>query len=391
MGGRRLLLMHISPGSGHQRASYAVEQALRAADPDGEVTSVDASQYVSRPIRWAIAHTYRSLIRHQPDIWEYLYDNPSVHRRVEQFRALAHRYHSSKFGRMLETLQPDVIACTQAYPCGMVADFKRRYGLRTPLVGILTDYAPHVYWFHETVDHYVVPSAQVKARFLARGIAPARVHPLGIPIDPRFGAIEDRDAIAQQYGVDPTQPIILMMGGGSGFGPLREIIQSLDVLPQPYQLIVVTGSNHSLLRWIRVRKFRHRVRPVGYVHEIPRLMSLATMLISKPGGLTCAEALAKQVPLVIVNPIPGQEAYNARYLLGEGVAVQVAGPPMVRQTVRDLLENPERLAAMRERASTLARPHAAAATSALVLGLTNHRQSDDERDGQRIQVGAVAE
>ena len=371
MTGRRFLVMHITTNSGHHRASCAIEQTITSLDPSAAIANLDAFQYTSRFVRWAITRTYTSLIRHQPDVWEYLYDNPSVHRRLRQFRALLHRYQAAKLQRLLETVRPDAIACTQAYPCGMVADFKQQRNLRVPLVGVLTDYAPHLYWFHDTVDAYVVPSEQVKRRFVTRGIHPERVRVLGIPVDPRFLEPVDRVATAGRFGLNLEQPILLIMGGGSGFGQLREIVLSLDTLPHHCQFVVLAGTNRPLLSWLEGQRFRHRVRAVSYTEEIPQLMSIATLLVSKPGGLTTSEALAKRLPLVIVNPIPGQEAYNARFLLSQGAAVQAASVATVRQTVRDLLDSPEDLEALRQRNAELAHPAAARDIARLLCELAD--------------------
>ena len=371
MTGRRFLLLHITASSGHHRASCAIEHTVRRLDPLAHVQGVDAFQYTSRFVRWAISRSYLSLIRHQPDVWEYLYDNPAIHRRVQDLRSLLHRYQAAKLERLLESFRPDAIACTQAYPCGMVADFKKHYNIQIPLVGVLTDYAPHLYWFHETVDVYVVPSEQVKQRFLMRGVEASRVKVLGIPIDLAFLESGDREATARQFRLDPTQPVLLIMGGSGGFGQIRDIVLNLDTLPHPCQFVVVTGTNRSLLAWLQSQRFRHRVLPLGYTDDIPRLMDLATLLVSKPGGLTISEALAKRLPLVIVNPIPGQEAYNARFLVSQGAAVQAGSPETVRQTVRDLLENPEQLEALRRRNAELAHPTAALDIAKLLLELAD--------------------
>lgn len=371
MTGRRFLLMHITTSSGHHRASCAIEQAMRRLDPLAHIVSVDAFQYTSRFVREAIARLYVSLIRHQPDIWEYLYDNPSVHRPIERLRSLLHRYQAGKLQALLEQVRPDTIVCTQAYPCGMVADFKKHHGLAVPLVGVLTDYAPHLYWFHETVDIYIVPSEQVKQRFITRGVEAAKVRVLGIPIDLRFLEATDRAATARELGLDLAQPILLIMGGSGGFGQIRDIVLNLDTLPFSCQLVVVAGTNRSLLTWLQHQRFRHRVVPFGYTDQIHTLMDIATLLISKPGGLTTSEALARQLPLVIVNPIPGQEAYNARFLQSQGAALQAGSPQTVRQTVRDLLENPEQLEALRQRNGALAHPTASMDIATLLLTLAD--------------------
>lgn len=371
MAGRRFLLMHITTSSGHHHASQAIAEALKRLDPSATIVAIDAIEYVSRIVRWAIHRTYLSLIRHQPDVWEYLYDNPAIHKQVQKFRRLLQHYHTVKLQRLLETVRPDAIACTQAYPCGIVADFKKHHRVAIPLVGVLTDYAPHLYWFHDTVDVYVVPSEQVKRRFLTRGVDGSRVEVLGIPIDLRFADPVDVAEAARQFGLNPAHPMILVMGGGGGFGQLRDIVLSLDTLPGPCQLVVLAGTNRSLLAWLQAQRFRHRVLPLGYTEEVHKLMSLATLLVSKPGGLTTSESLAKHLPLVIVNPIPGQEAYNARFLLSQGAAVQAASPDTVRQTVRDVLENPDQLEAMRRRNAELAHPLAALDTASLLIELAD--------------------
>ena len=384
MAGRRFLLMHITTSSGHHHASRAIGQTLQRIDPSATALDLDAFQYVSPFVRWATTRTYSSLIRHQPDVWEYLYDNPAIHRRIQHFRALLHRYHAAKLQQLLETVRPDAIACTQAYPCGILADFKKHHGLSIPLVGVLTDYAPHLYWFHDTVDVYVVPSEQVKRRFLTKGVDASRVRVLGIPIDPRFLEPVDREAVARQFGLDLEQPIILVMGGGGGFGQLRDIVFDLDTLPYPCQLVVLAGTNRSLLAWLQAQRFRHRVLVLGYTEDVHRLMSIATLLVSKPGGLTTSESLAKHLPLVIVNPIPGKEAYNARYLLSQGAAVQASSPDTVRQTVRDLLENPDQLEALRRRNAELAHPGAALDTATLLIEL-----ADQYRGRRHTQAQAL--
>jgi processive 1,2-diacylglycerol beta-glucosyltransferase len=375
MAARRFLLLHITGRSGHHRASCAIAQTLSDLDPRAVVVNVDAFDYTSPFVRWAITRTYVSLIRHQPDIWEYLYDNPGVHRRIHYFRALLHRYQAAKFGRLLDEVRPDAIVCTQAYPCGIAADFKKHHGMSIPLIGVLTDYAPHLYWFHETVDTYVVPSEQVKRRFVTRGVDPSRVKVLGIPIDPRFAQQESRAEAVRHFGLDPSKPILLLMGGGTGFGQLRDIVRTLDTLPQPCQLVVIAGTNRQLLSWLQGQRYRHPVRILGYTDEVPTLMAAATLIVSKPGGLTTSEALARHLPLVIVNPIPGQEAYNARFLLSEGAAVQAVSPWTARQTVRDLLDNPEQLDAMRRRAAELAHPAAAQDIATLLFDMAGSLRS----------------
>ena len=371
MAGRRLLLMHVTTSSGHHHASRAIAQGLRRLDPQCQIINVDAFDYTSRFIRLAIMRSYLSIIRHQPDIWEYLYDNPTIHRRVQHLRYLLHRYHARKLQQLLETVQPHAIACTQAFPCGMVADFKHRHNLSIPLVGVLTDYAPHLYWLHETINAYVVPAEEMKQRFVSNGVNERRIEVLGIPVNPSFLDPVDRQTVYAQFGLDPKIPVILVMGGGGGFGPLRELMLSLDRLANPCQFVVLAGTNQALLAWFRHHRFQHRVLANGYVDAVPQLMAVSSLLITKPGGLTTAEALAKKVPLLIVTPIPGQEMCNARYLLAQGAAIQLESPQGGREVVARLLTDSQQLARLRENAERLAHPESALRIAKLLLELAD--------------------
>jgi processive 1,2-diacylglycerol beta-glucosyltransferase len=156
---------------------------------------------------------------------------------------------------------------------------------------------------------------------------------------------------------------------------MREIVLNLDLLPEACQFVVAAGTNRPLLAWLRNQRFRHRLLALGYTEAVPELMGIASLLVSKPGGLTTSEALAKHLPLVIVNPIPGQEAYNARFLLSQGAAVQASSTATVRQTVRDLLDNSERLEALRRRNAELAHPAAALEIAKLLRELADRHRA----------------
>jgi len=372
MAGRRILLMHVTTSSGHHHASRAIGQALRRLDPACQTISVDAFDYTSRFVRWAIMRSYYSVIRHYPDVWEYLYDNPDIHKRIRHFRKLLHRYHTRKLQRLLETVQPHAIVCTQAFPCGMVADYKQHHELMVPLVGVLTDYAPHVYWLHDTVDRYIVPAEEVKQRFVAHGVAEERIQAFGIPVEPRFLDPVDRAAVYREMGLEPDKPVVLVMGGGGGFGPMREMMLSLDRSPVPCQFVVLTGTNRALLNWFKEQRFQHRVQANGYVDSVPQLMEIASLIITKPGGLTTAESLAKRLPMMIVTPIPGQEMCNARYLLAQGAAVQVASPQSAGEVVTKLLgDGGAQLQELRGNVARLARPESALHAAQMLLELAD--------------------
>ncbi len=368
---QRILLMYITVRSGHYRAARAIEQAIRSLRPRADILTIDAFQYLNPVLARIVDRMYLSVIEKLPELWDYLYDNPNVVRRSERFRKLLHRYDSPRLQGLLEEWRPDVVACTQAFPCGLVADYFKEHGQATPLYGVLTDFTPHAYWVHERVDGYVVPSEKTALWLKERKIPAQRIHVLGIPIDPLFGDGPDPPLIRRRLQMQAGLPAVLLMGGGQGLGPILEAVEGLDRLRSALQLLVVTGSNESLYHRLikRAPAMRHPMQVFGHIDFVAELMSVAALIVTKPGGLTASEALAKGLPIIALDPIPGQEVKNGHFLSEEGAAVLVKNPRELPPVVERLLSDPERLKRMAASAQRLGRPGSAMETARLVLGL----------------------
>lgn len=366
----RILLMYITARSGHCQAARAVERGIRQLQPGAEILTIDAFQYLNPLLARMVDRMYLSLIQKRPELWEYLYDNPKVVERSQRLRTMLHRYDSPRLKGLLEDFRPEVIACTQAFPCGLVADYKSENGFKVPLYAVLTDFWPHAYWIHDRVDGYLVPADQTREWLSDRGVPSDRIHVTGIPIDPSFGEFPDPAAIRRRLQMDASMPAVLLMGGGQGLGPLLEAVDALDQLPQSFQLLAVTGTNETLYHRLitRAPNLRHPIQVFGHVDFIRDLMSVSVLIVTKPGGLTTSEALAKGLPILAVNPIPGQENNNARFLIDRGVARRIQDTDELIHSVRELLDQPARRQEIVERARTLGRPQSAVEAARLILG-----------------------
>ncbi len=365
----RVLLMYITMFSGHYRASLAVERAIRQLAPDTELLNLDAAQYFNPILSRLADQLYMRGMRSTPRVWDYLYDNPEVTARSQPFRRWLNRYNAPKVLELLAEFQPTVVACTQAFPCGIMADYKQRTGSTMPLYAILTDFVPHSYWLHQQVDRYFVGSTAAQAWLETSGIPGERIQRTGIPIDPVFAEPTDGAPRLRALGLDPAQPIVLVMGGGQGLGPIEQVTTALAALPESFQLVVIAGVNAKLQRRLTklAPNFRRRVVVLGHVQFIHDLMGVATLLVTKPGGLTTSEALAKQLPMIIVDPIPGQEAKNTQLLLQHQVAIRVQRWDEVPRVVSELLQAPARLTALRQAAAVMGRPRAALEIAQVLL------------------------
>ncbi|MDD4879107.1 MAG: glycosyltransferase [Candidatus Omnitrophica bacterium] len=373
MAKKRVLLLYISVNSGHQKAALAIEKALRLLTPEAEVLAVNSFNYTNPLVEKVINRTYLGVIKNKPEVWEYLYDNPKVFRNLERLRDFIHKFNSGKLKILLDEFKPDVIACTQAFPCGMIADYKTSFGLDVPLIGVLTDCYPHSYWFFDSVDHYIVNSEVATKRLVEHGIPREKIKDYGIPIDPKFTEKVDGEGIGKKIGLDPGLPTVLIMGGNQGLGPLAELVNELNRISRPLQLIVVAGSNKRLFDWLERRKRSLRFKAVvyGYTTEVCELMSVSTLIVTKPGGLTISEALSKDLPIIILNPIPGQEAKNTEYLTSEGAAVKADSAADAALLTDMLLGNNSKLEHMRGNVRRIAKPQSSTDIARLILECAN--------------------
>jgi len=368
----RILFLYLTKHSGHYAAAVAVEEAVRRFAPGVETRLLDSFRHANPILSKMTLKAYLAILKAAPEIWEYMYDNPEFQKRTKKIRDLLHRGNSKKLESVLDEFQPDVVVCTQAFSCGVLASWKGKTGLDRPrLVGVLTDFVAHRYWAHDKVDLYIAPNDSTKATLISHGVDTARIKVSGIPIRQQHTQRVSRQEIVERLGLRPNLPKILVMGGSLGLGPMKSVIRRLDKLPQPFDMIVVTGSNAQLKGRLerRGRKLRHTTAVLGFVENVHELMEVSELIVTKPGGITTAEALVRQLPMIIINPIPGQEAKNTEFLLSHDVAVQARNAKDVFRFVDEFLRNPERLRRMRAAAQVLGRPQAAEEAARGVLEL----------------------
>jgi len=257
---KRSLIFYISRFSGHYYAAKAIENSLISLDRGIETRMMNAFAYTNPVLGKIIDKMYLGVIKNKPNLWGNIYDNPDVLKKIIKARKLFHRYNMPKIDRLMRSYAPDIVYCTQAYPCGIVADYKKKYGSNVRLVGVLTDHAPHSYWLFDEVDFYVVPSEETAEVFKQKGAAPEKIKVFGIPVDGSFRLKHDRESSRKKYVLSIDKPVILVMGGTQGLGVME---QTVDLLMNDkvhgYQLLVVTGKNKGLYRRLqRKTKYFHR-------------------------------------------------------------------------------------------------------------------------------------
>ena len=376
---RRVLLLYISKVSGHRQATLAIQRSLHQLCPAVEAPAINGFGYTYPYLEKLVNAWYMAVIRHRPQIWESLYDNPRLIRSSRWIQKLLYQGGFGKIRSLLNKHRPETIVCTQAFPCGMVAAYKQAKGIDIRLIAVLTDFAPHGFWIHEGVDYYVVPSEEIRDRFIAKGVEADRIKVYGIPIRLKFAAQLDKGPLYEKLSLTPDRPTVLIMGGGQGLGPIQSVVEQLDRLNTPLQIIVLSGTNRFLIEWLHAyisTNARKRIVVFEYTTHVDELMEVADVIVTKPGGMTTSECLAKGLPMVVVNPLPGQERRNLEFLLRRGIAIHVPDLNRIGAAIDELFRDPDRLAAMSAAAKAASRPYAALDVARLILGMDRADMND---------------
>ncbi len=363
---KRVLILSVSIGEGHMRAATAIKEAILKRDRYTEVNILDTFRSTNPIWDKMVSNTYMEILKITPAFYGYLYrlaEKESVLQGTarEEFNRVLNVVTAPRLGRLLNVYSPQVIICTHPFPVGVVNRLKERGEYTGLLVGVLTDFTVHPFWVFPEVDLYSIAAEEIKMTFKDYNFNLNSVHACGIPINSCFLDPVDKSEIKSKLSLQRNLKTILVMGGGLGMGPISDIVKVLGDGGIPCQVVVVTGYNETLRARLErmVPGFSNPVKVLGYADNVHELMSVADLMIGKAGGLTCAEALAKGLPIFIVDPIPGQEVRNAEFLCSAGAAVQVSSIKDLTNTVREYLNETRRLQKMSVSASRLGKPLAA--------------------------------
>ena len=376
----RVLVLTASYGSGHNRVAATLAAEFRCAGAPARV--VDHFHDLVHPEFDRLTRgLYYAVLRRAPVLWGIAYwlgDQLSVSSPLLMgINSLGTR----RLAGLLAADRPDHVVSVHPTPVAALSQLRSRGVLIPPHTTVFTDFVAHTQWIHSHLDRYCVPAEEIARDLTARGVPRARVVVTGIPVGQEFTEASERAQARLALGLSPRLPVLLLMdGSGGGFGRLEEAARTLLRMEEPLQAVVVTGREEQLEA--RLRKLasgrESRVKIFGYVDNVRQLMAAADFLVTKAGGLTVAEALAAELPMICFGSLPGQESRNERFAAMAGVALVAGSGAQLERVIRAVLRDPVLLRNMRERVRFYRRPRAAARIVELVLagqGVARERAS----------------
>lgn len=362
----RILILPASVGAGHLRAAEAVELALRELAPDAVVRNVDVLSLATKTFCRVYGKGYLDLANKVPHVLGYFYDLFDRPKRkkgagAKKLRLAVERLNMRPFLKLLRAEKWDIIVNTHFLPAEIVASLRRKRQVNTPHCTVTTDFETHGLWVHRPCEHYFTATEEGAIYLQHWGVPREMTSVTGVPIHPVFSRPGDRASCLAAHGLEGDRPVVLQLAGGFGVGPIEKLYRGVLSVEVPLEIVVVAGRNEKAKKKLEAidPPSRHRAKVMGFTDKMHELMTVADVVLTKPGGLTTSEALARGAAMAVVNPIPGQESRNSDYLLENGAAIKINSVAVLPHKLTRLLRDPERLAALKENARRLGRPEAA--------------------------------
>jgi processive 1,2-diacylglycerol beta-glucosyltransferase len=364
----RVLILTASYGSGHNAAAQSLAGAFAAAG--ASATVVDHFRELVHPLFDRTTRAlYGALLRRTPALWGIGYGMGDRMASDSPWAFGVTRLGARRLVRLLDRLAPDAVVTVHATPAVVLSALARTGRRIPPHTTVVTDFVAHSQWIAPRVDRYCVAAEEVKHEFVSRGIAPDRVVVTGVPVRADFETPRDPLTARRALGFAPDLPVVLAMAGAQGsFGRLADVARALTRLTTPVQAVVVTGHDAHVADEVRRITAGRAIRTLGFVDDVRPLMAAADLLVSKAGGMTLAEAMAAELPLLAYGSLPGQERRNERFASRAGIALVAHTRRELDQTLERALSEPKLLDRLREQMRRVRRPEAGRHIANLVMG-----------------------
>lgn len=360
---KKILILYAAYGGGHLSAAKSLKNYIDKNYQNVETNLVDCMKYINKPIEKITTGAYKEMAKKAPWVWKKVYYN-SEKGLLGKFSSTTNKFMSHKLLHLFEDYKPDLVISTHPFGTQMTEYLKKKNKVNCKLATILTDFAPHDQWLvgNEYGDYYFVSHEKMKESLIKDfRVDESKVYATGIPLSERFSQKFDSNEIYNLFELDKNKKTILFFGGGE-FGLGKEktvaILKTLTNHLDKYQIIAVSGRNPKMNT-----AFKNLANELGnpsslkifdYITNVPEAMHISDLVITKPGGLTTTESLASHLPILVINPIPGQEEENAEFLVQAGVAIWLKSSDNSDEVITKLLNSPNKLEEMRNNTEKLA-------------------------------------
>ena len=361
-----ILIFYASYGGGHLNAAKSIHEYILNHYGNNQIELIDCMKYVNKTVEKVTTTAYREAAKKVPWVWGRIYSD-SQKGPLAHLSSRSNKIMAIKLLRLLREKKPDLIISTHPFSSQMCSYLKRKGKITARIATIMTDFAPHDQWLvgSDFTDYFFVANDKMRDYLISTKIPSNKVFVTGIPLSNRFLQKYDRKEILNTYGLEDGKRNILFFGGGEfGLGKSKtfNLFDCLIHTNKDIQIIAIAGKNKKMKNKfneiVEKNKATERVKVLSFTTQIPQLMSISDLVVTKPGGMTTTESLASGLPMMIINPIPGQEEENAEFLESKGVGIWIKKNDNVSTIFNHLFLNPNKLDQMKKKALLIGHPNA---------------------------------
>ena len=373
---KKVLIFYATYGGGHLSAAKSIKQYLEEHYTNLQIEMIDCVEYINKALNSVTTAAYRQMAKKAPWAWEKVYYKSS-HGMLAKVSSTSNKIMAIKIAKLFKAFEPDVVISTHPFGSQMTSYLKKKQRTNCTLATVMTDFASHEQWLvgHAFVDYFFVSNADMKEEMIKQGVASQKIYVTGIPISKHFSEQFDRASLCKEFSLNPLKKTILFFGGGE-FGLGKEktvaILQALASSFSDIQVIAIAGKNEKMKEaFLQVVSAYHKedcIKVLSYTTQVPELMSLSDLVITKHGGLTSSESLACGLTMLIINPLPGQEEENATFLEKSGAAVWLKTSDNPATVLSSLINDETKLQDMHASAMHIAKKDATKTICHLSLG-----------------------
>lgn len=357
-----ILIFYASYGGGHLSAAKSIQNHIVEKCENVAVEMIDCMKYINKPIEKLTTGAYLEMAKKTPKLWGKIYSG-SQKGLLSVISKDSNKLMAKKLNKLIQERKPNLIISTHPFSSQMCSYLKKKGLINCRLATVMTDFAMHKQWLigHEFTDYFFVSNKNMKNDMVEYGVNANKIFVTGIPMSNRFFENFDNTKIYEMFNLNPEKKVILFFGGGEfGIGKNQtiQVLKSFISLVPNYQIIAIAGKNEKMKEEFEnlVNEYNasNRIRVLGFTDKVPELMHIACLVVTKPGGLTTTETLACGLPMVIINPIPGQEEENAEFLVSNGVAIWIKKDDNLEDVISSLFSS-DALEKMKENVKTLSK------------------------------------
>lgn len=362
----RALFLTVSTGQGHTSSARAVEKYLNNSGV--ETFFLDVYGYISPKLCKAVSKLYLFASGRVSRFYGKQYDREDLGKTgwvdlVAEFNRII----KNKFVKYIIDNKIDVIIASHLFAAQILTLIKEHISVKT--IGIITDYTIHPKWENTCLDYYVLADKSIIPLAVRKGIEKEKLLPFGIPIDMKFSVGMDKNNAKKELGFSEDKPLVFVMMGSMGYGNMFSVIRDIDKVRADFNVAVCCGNNKKVRALIDKTPHKKEFKTYGYINNVDRIMDAADCIVTKPGGLSVTESLAKKLPMIFVNPIPGQEYRNVEFLVNNGVGLYTTKTFTVEDALNIYLNDKERSEELKHAVGRLSKPNAAEEIGKFVLSL----------------------